>query len=72
MGYGNGMHVDTGMRFSMNLVEKNLLGKFPVIFVGTSIEMPMYSGNKFFKNSGHSKFGCTENSQENAGSILLK
>ena len=29
-------------------------------FVGDSIGMPMYPGNKFFENLGHSKFGCTE------------
>ena len=32
MGYITGMHVDTGLRFSMNLShEKVLLGKFPSI-----------------------------------------
>ena len=46
--------------------------KFPVIFIGTSIGMPMYSGNKFFMKSSHLKFGCTENSWENAGSIQPK
>ena len=35
---------------------KNLLGKFPVIFIGTGIGMPVYSGNKF------SKFLVTQNS----------
>ena len=43
---------------------KYLPGKFPVIFIGTSIGMPMYSGNNFFENSSYSKFGCTENAQE--------
>ena len=43
---------------------KNLQGKFPVILIGTGIGMPVYSGNKFCKNSGHLKFIHTENSQE--------
>ena len=76
MRYSNGMHIDMGMRFSVNFSSKKLPGKFPVIFVGTSIGtgigMPMYSGNKIFKNSGHLKFSHTENSWENSGSILLK
>ena len=55
----------------MNFSQKNLPGKFPVIFVGIGIGMLVYSENKFFfKNSSHSKFGHTENSWENAGSIL--
>ena len=66
------MHIDMLMKFSMKFGHANLPGKFHVIFVGTGIDMPMYSGNKFFENSGHSKFGCTETSWENAGSILLK
>ena len=73
MGYGNGMHIDMGMRFSVNFsCKKYLLGKFRVIIVGTSIGMRMYSGNKFFESSCHSKFSCAENSWENDGSILLK
>ena len=43
--------------------EKILLLNF-LEFVGNSIGMPMESGNKFFGNSGHSKFGQIENSQE--------
>ena len=27
MGYGNGMHIDTGMRFSMNSGCKKIIGK---------------------------------------------
>ena len=51
---GNGICVDTGMRFSVN----------SCIFVGTSIGMPMYSGNKVFVKFGHLKFSCMESSQE--------
>ena len=43
--------------------EKILLLNF-LEFVGNSIGMPMESGNKFFENLGHSKFGQIENSQE--------
>ena len=53
-------------------VAENLLGKFPVIFISTGIGMPMYPGKKLFVKSGHLKFGHTENSWENAGSILPK
>ena len=60
MRYGNGMHIDTGMRFSMNFGCKTFTRKIPVIFTGTGIGMPMYSGNKFFENSGHLKFSHTE------------
>ena len=64
MGYSNSMHVDTGMRFSVNFGHEKFTGKFPVIFIDTSIGMPMYSGNKFSKNSSHLKFSHTENSWE--------
>ena len=58
------MHVDTGMRFSVNFSHKNFTREISCNFIGTSIEMPMYSGNKFFKNPGHLKFGHAENSWE--------
>ena len=51
--------------------EKFLLRDF-LEFVGNSIGMPMYSGNKFFENSGRSKFGHIENSPGFARSILPK
>ena len=66
------MCIDMGMRFPMSFSHKNLPGTYPVVFLGTSIGMLMYSGNKFFENSSCSKFGHTENSQENAGSVLPK
>ena len=62
--YGNGMCVDMGMRFSMNFGHENFAGKISCNFIGTGTWMSMYSGNKFFENSGHLKFSCTENSQE--------
>ena len=40
----------------MNFGHKNLPGKFPIMFIGTGIGMPVYSGNKIFENSNHSKF----------------
>ena len=66
------MCVDMAMRFSMKFGHEKFTGKFPVIFNGTGTGMPVYSGNKLFENSSHSKFGHTENPQENAGSILPK
>ena len=72
MNYGNGMHVDTGIKFSMNFSHGTIYWDNSSNFIGTSIGMPVYSGNKLFRKFGHSKFGHTENSQENAGSILLK
>ena len=45
---------------------KNLTGKFPVIFIGTGIEEINFLKILFTQNS------VTENSWENAGSILLK
>ena len=48
------MHVDMGMRFSMNFLE----------LIGSSIGMPMEPGNKFFENFCCLEFGCTENSWE--------
>ena len=58
------MHVDTGMRFSVNFGHEKFTGKISCNFIGSGIGMPVSSGNKFFKSSGHSKFSCTENSQE--------
>ena len=66
------MHIDRGMRFSMNFGHEKFTGKVSCNFIATGIGMPMYTGNNVFENSGHLKFSCTENSQENAGSILLK
>ena len=43
----------------MNFGHKNLPGKFPIMFIGTGIGMPVYSGNKIFENSSHSKFDHT-------------
>ena len=51
---------------------KKFAGKISCNCIGTNIGIPMYSGNNFFENSGHLKFSHTENSQENAGLILLK
>ena len=56
----------------MNFSHQKFTGKISCNFIGTGIGMPVYSGNKFFQNSTHLKFGHTENSQENAGLILLK
>ena len=72
MRYGNGIHIGMGIKFPINFSCKKITRKFPVIFVGTGIGMHIYSGNKIFKISGCLKFSHTENSQENAGSILLK
>ena len=43
--------------------EKFLLGNL-LEFIGDSIGMPMCPGNKFSENSGHLKFGHTENFRE--------
>ena len=51
---------------------KNLLGKFPVIFIGTGIGMPMYSGNKFSKILVAQNLVTQRIPGEKAGSILLK
>ena len=52
------------MRFSGNFSHEKFLPLNLLEFVGDGIGMPMYSGNKFFENLGHLKFGRTENSQE--------
>ena len=46
----------------MNFGHKKVLPWNFLEFVGDSIGMPVELGNKFFKNLGHLKFGCTENS----------
>ena len=48
----------------MNFSHENILPRDFLEFVGNGIGMGVYSGNKFFENSGCSKFGSTENSQE--------
>ena len=48
----------------MNFGHKKFLLLNFLEFVGDGIGMSVYPGNKCFENSGHSKFGHTENSQE--------
>ena len=48
----------------MNIGHENFLLCNFLEFVGDGIGMPMFPGNKFFENSGCSKFSCTENSWE--------
>ena len=48
----------------MNFSHEKILLLNLLEFVGDSIGMPMKQGNKFFKNLGHLKFSCTENSWE--------
>ena len=52
------------MKFSMNFGHEKFLPLNFLEFVGSGIGMPIYSGNKFVENLGHSKFGRTENSWE--------
>ena len=47
--YGNGMHIDMGIKFSMISVTVKFNRKISCIVTGTGIGMPMYSGNKFFQ-----------------------
>ena len=56
----------------MNFGYENCTQKISFTFIHTGIRRPMYSGNKFFKKTGCLKFGNIENSQDNAGAILLK
>ena len=49
MGYGNGMHTDTGIKFSMSFSHEKFTGKISCLFIGTGIGMPMYSGIKIFQ-----------------------
>ena len=56
----------------MNFSHKNFLPWDLLEFIGDGILMPVYPGNKFFENSGRSKFGCTENSQINITEIVEK
>ena len=56
----------------MNFGYEKCTQKISCIFIHTGIRMPMYSGYKFSKKTGCLKFGNIENSQENAGAILLK
>ena len=41
MGYITGMHVDTGLRFSMNLSHENVYWENFLQLVGTGTGMPM-------------------------------
>ena len=65
------MHIDTGMRILCEFqLQKKVLRKISCNLLVPELGC-LYSGNKFFMKFGHSKFSHRENSQENAGSIIL-
>ena len=66
------MHINMGMKISVNFGCRKIYQEISCMFVGTGIGMPMYPGNRFFMKFSCLKFGLLENSQENAGSIIPK
>ena len=53
---------DTGVKFSMKFGCRNNYWEILCTFVGTSIGMSMYPGNKYFMKFGHLKLSCLKNS----------